>query len=291
MPYILSIPKEDRDFRKGVTTWFESMSVKVPGKLGSNPVEGLPLEIGMEKDNSQPVSAENLPINITDFIKWRHALGHPWIANSEETGKGNQLKQYYIFDPNAVSKVNISINEQRDKALGYYLTIKDNIRSVTMYLTLLGVRTNQLRKGEEVIELRKLVDKDPDKFIRLYNDKDKEMKYIIEEMVNNNILERVSTRVLIKENGEQIGRDTQETVLYMLDSRNTKVYNALKARLQEAWKKTSVSVETDEDLPAAKTPAPVPEPVDEVVAAKEIIPAAAPEEQVAMEGSAGQIDE
>lgn len=286
MPYILSIPKEDRDFRKGVTTWFEGISVKVPAG------EGLALEVGMENSNTEPVGPNNLPLNITDYIKYRHALGHPWIAASEDTGRGNQLMQYYIFDPNEVSKVTVNQNEERDEALGYYLTLKANARSVGMYLTLLGVRTNNIRKGEEAVELRKLVDKKPKAFITLYKDKDKEVKYVIEEMVSYGILERVNTRIILKETGDEIGRDIREAVLFMKDSHNTKVYATLSARLKEAWKSNSISVETDEDLkitPNAEVIAPVKEETE--APAKELIPAAAPEEQVAEVGTAGDIED
>ncbi len=284
MPYILSIPKEDRDFRKGVTTWFEGISVKVPAG------DGLALEVGLYKDNKEPVGADNLPLSITDYVKYRHALGHSWIAESEDAGRGNQLKQYYIFDPNEVSKVTVNKNEESDEALGYYLTIKSNTRSVGMYLTLLGVRTNTLRKGEEAVELRKLVVKKPSAFIALYNDKDKEIKYIIEELINYDILERVNTRILLKETGDQIGRDMKEAVLFLKDSRNTKMYATLQARLQEKWRSNSVSVETDEDLVPHK-PEPEPVVVTDEAPAKELIPAAAPETQEPAAGSAGEIDE
>lgn len=285
LPYILSIPKEDREFRKGVTNWFEGLSVKIPAG------EGMKLEIGLNTSNTEPVSGDNLPININDYILYRHGVQHPWVAASEADGKGNQLKQYYIYDPNEVSKVNVSLNDERDEAMRYYLTIKDNARTVNQYLTLLGVRTNNLRKGEEVLELRKHVDKTPKKFIEVYKDKDKEMKYIIEEMINTNILERVNTRILVKETGDQIGRDMKEAILYLSDSKNTKVYGILKARLQEAWKKTSVSVNTDEDLlepPVQRVPEVA---VESTIPATEIIPAGAPETQEAEDGTAGAIDE
>lgn len=290
MPYILSIPKEDRDFRKEVTKFFEGIDTKVL------PKEGTPLEIGLNRDNNEPVSADNLPISITDYIRYRHALGHPWVAADEANGIGNQLKQYYFYDPATVSKANIDTNEERDKAIGYYLTLKDNKRSVDMYLTLLGVRTDQIKPGEEVYELRKLVDKDPKKFLALYNDRDKEMKYIIEDMINKGILERIGkSRIVIKDTTEELGRDMKETILFLSDSKNTKTYQALRARLQEAWKDKSISVDTDADLPkqqVPKVPAPAPIVVDtEEEPATQIIPAAAPETQVAAEDSAGALDD
>lgn len=289
MPYVLDIPKEDRDFRKSVTAYFENINVKVPGRVGQNyEQEGLKLEIGLETSNEQPVSKDNLPISIKDYLIYRHGIGHPWVAASEEDGRGNQLKQYFVFDPKLVSRANVQKNDQRDEALKNYLTIKDNARQVQMYLTLLGVNPSTIRKGEETIKLRERVDANPEAFTKLYNDKDKEMKYIIEDMVYRGILERVGQRILIRDGGEEIGRDTREAVLYLSDSRNSKTYQVLKARLKEKWKDTSSSMETDDDLPKAPSTK-QPDPVYQKPAA-EIIPAAPAETQEAEPGTLGDIE-
>lgn len=285
LPYILNIPSTDREFRMKVNDHYIIIDKKIPGKVG------LELEIGLEVSNTEPMSATNLPINIDNYLTYRWALTHPWVAPSEADGKGNQLKQYYIFNPGEVSKVNINVNEQRDKALGYYLSIKDNKRTVTMYLTLLGVRTDQLRAGEEVLKLRELVDKNPDAFLKLFDDRDKEIKYAIEDMINNQILERVNGAIMVKEDGTLLGRDMKEAILFITDSKNTKLYNVLKSRLQEKWKKTTTSVDTDEQLESVPV-IPVVAPVTEdLVPAKELIPAAVEPEGVLVEDSATSIDE
>jgi hypothetical protein len=286
LPYILNIPKDDKDFRKAVNTHYEGIAIKVPGK------EGLKLEIGLESSNSEPVGPSNLPINTDNYLKYRHALEHPWIAPSESDGKGNQLKQYYIYNPAEVSKVNVNVNEQRDKALGYYLTIKENKRTVTMYLTLLGVRTDQLRSGEEVLKLREMIDKNPDAFIKLYDDRDKEIKYMIEDMINNQILERVNGAIIVKSDGTLLGRDIRETILFLTDAKNSKTFSVLKARLQEKWKKTTTSVDTDEQLeagPVIPSAVTVP-PVDETPAT-ELTPAAVEPTVELVEDSAANLDE
>lgn len=288
MPYILNIPSTDREFRMKVNDHYIIIDKKIPGKVG------LELEIGLEVSNTEPMSATNLPINIDNYLTYRWALMHPWVAPSEADGKGNQLKQYYIFNPGEVSKVNINVNEQRDKALGYYLSIKDNKRTVTMYLTLLGVRTDQLRTGEEVLKLRELVDKNPEAFLKLFDDRDKEIKYAIEDMINNQILERVNGAILVKEDGTLLGRDMKEAILFITDSKNTKLYNVLKSRLQEKWKKTTTSVDTDEQLetgpviPVAAVAVPV---AEDLAPATELIPKAVEPEVVLVDDSTSALDE
>lgn len=240
MPYILNIPKEDRDFRKEVNVWFQNIATKVPAR------DGVKLEIGLEKSNSEPVSENNKPINVEEYIRYKHIIGHPHVALNEEEGTGNQLKQYYIFDPEEVSLASIGINDQRDEALSKYLLIKDKPRSVRMYLTLTGIDVRAIRKGEEAMRLRDVADKSPNKFLAAYNDKDREIKYHIEDMIHYKILERIGSRIVTPE-GVELGRDMKETVLYWKDTRNTKDVVMLKSRLQEAWKKESVSMD-EEDL-------------------------------------------
>lgn len=287
LPGILHIPASDREFRMKVNEHYVIIDKKIPGK------NGLELEIGLEVSNSEPVSATNFPLNIDNYLTYRWAIQHPWVAPSEADGKGNQLKQYYIFNPGEVSKVSINVNEKRDEALSYYLSVKSNKRTVNMYLTLLGVRTEQLRAGEEALKLRELIDKNPEAFIALYNDKDKESKFIIEDMVNNGILERVNNAILIKEDGTVLGRDMKEAILFLTDSRNTKVYSVLKSRLQEKWKKTTTSVDTDEQLEQPlPTPAPAVAPAaEEQIPAAELIPKAVEPDGVLVEDSAAALDE
>lgn len=249
LPDVLNIPQEDRDFRKEVTTWYQNIDTKIPAHKWDNATlkGGKPLEIGLERSNTEPVSEYNMPINVEHYLRYRQIIGHPFVAMNEAEGNGNQLKQFYIFDPEEVSLGNLGINEAKDKALTAYLTIKDKPRTVQQYLTLLGKNTKLIKKGEEAMELRKLAESKPEEFIKVDVDKDKAIKYTIEEMVNYKILERVNQRLLTKD-GEEIGRSIKEAVLYLKDTHNSKSFAMLKAQLQEAWKKDSISVDTDEDL-------------------------------------------
>jgi hypothetical protein len=260
MPFILSIDATDRDFRAQVNNWFRNLDTKVPAG------DGIPLEIGLESSNDLPVSADNLPLNAEHYIRVKHGIGHPQVAASPELAKGNQLKQYYLYDPKSVSKTNIDINEQKDAALAQYLTIKTNPRSVRMYLTLMGVNPLTVKNGEESVRLRKLVEEKPTVFLEIATDKFKEVKYVIQDMINNKVLEQIGDTILTKD-GSTIGRNMKEAVSFLQDARNSKVFASLKALLQEAFKRTSQSVDTLEDMD--ETPesaaAAITEPTAEVI--------------------------
>lgn len=252
LPYVLAIPADDQDFRTKVNEFYSNIDSKVPAD--QNPprtTDGLALEIGLYKDNSKPISATNLPLNVGQYLKYRQIILHPWVG-IDESEKGNQLKRFYVFDPNKVQSITLSANEQKDAALTKYLMVKGNARTVRMYLTLLGVNTSTLKPGEELNKLRSLAETQPAEFIKIANDKDKEMRYIIEDMVHYKIVEKVGDRLL--SDGTVLGRDMREAILFLSDSHNTAVFTSLKAKLQNAWVKNSVSVETEEDLKPKENP-------------------------------------
>ena len=49
MPYLISLPKDDREFQKEVKKFFESIATKIP--YGE---EGILLEIGLTLTNEKP---------------------------------------------------------------------------------------------------------------------------------------------------------------------------------------------------------------------------------------------
>lgn len=251
MPYILNIPKEDRDFREKVTEYFHSIDTKVD-PLDSFGNGGTKLEIGLE-NNDLPVSADNLPLNVVHYIKWRHASIHPEVALSFEDARGNQLKKYYIHDPKAVIKTNLSKADIKDTALEAYLQVKQNPAKVIQYLSLLLIDPAK-HKGSEVVKLREMAEKKPADFIKIHVDKDKDFHYMLMDLVQAKILEEVGTRILFKQSGDQIGKDLKEAIAWLRAPENSKQITIFKGQIQD-WKRKSnmlTLTELEEETPAAE---------------------------------------
>jgi len=249
MPHVLGIPKDDRDFRTQVNDYFSGINSKIPPtSVPARDEDGLKLQIGLYLDNNKPISEDNLPLNPEQYIRYRQIIGHPWVGflTEEDNAMGNQLKRFYVYDPNQIQTTTLTVNEKKDIALTKYLSVKENLRKVRMYLTLLGVNTGTLRKGEELTKLRELAETHPADFIKVAGDKDLELKYMIEELVNYKVLTRIGDRLL--SDNTEIGRNVLEAVLYLKDSHNTQLFTSLRARLNNEWTKNSVSVEVEEDL-------------------------------------------
>lgn len=264
MPLVLDVPKEDRTFRAEVKKYFMEMVTKIPAD------NGLELEIGLLVDNSKPIVTKdkegnitllNLPINISDYIRYRHALGHPKVALSISAAKGNTLIDFYVFDKEIALSQDVDAAKDKDDAIVAYLKIKEDEDKVNMMLTLLKVdpRTYKGKNAADQKEqkLRELADKNATAFLKVYKQDNFEQRYQIKSMVNTGILKEIGSQIVDAETGDVIGHNFEEAVYFLRDVTKSQTVSILKARMQEALKGTISRVK---NTPApAKEPAPADE--------------------------------
>lgn len=259
LPYILGIEPSDKAFRNEVSKHYDNILTLVPP-------QGLKLEVGLE-DDSRPLSDTNLPLNIKDYITYRHAKGHPGMAVDEEEGQRfMQTKKFYLVDTDKITAGTIAISELEDKALAVYFEYKDNQIKVDQVLTMSGIVIRNLTPNEKQIKFKALATKDKDntksqseqgeafnRFINLCRDEDLPLKFMVEELIGAQILERIGTNVLLKETGATLGEDMRAAILFLKNPKNSKTLNVLKAEYQTKVKKeTSLAPETIEEREVKK---------------------------------------
>lgn len=233
LPELVDCEPTDRNFRNKVKEYYQNIRTSVP--YGT----GVKLEIGLQKDNTLPVSESNMPIDLSNYLAYRHALGSPEVAPSLKEANGHII-QYYIFDPMADELENIAKNKHRDSALEKYLLVSKDANKVKMFLTLLNVdiRKKELSgvnaEGLRVEELKKLLDADPAKFLEIHEEKFFEEHYVIQSMINYKILTRVGEMIIDKEGGRTIGHNMDEAIVWLRTPENSESLLILKAKLQEA---------------------------------------------------------
>jgi hypothetical protein len=229
IPILVNVSKNDPKYREHANNFFKEVTISVPP-------QGLELEIGLVKSNTDPISEENLPLNPSDYVKYKLSIIHPQVALSEKLAKGNSLKHYYIVDSESILKDEAQTMQNKDNALIVYLQIKDDTAKVEKTLVLMGLNPKNLNATQRVIELKKLAENKPSAFIAVSNDKDAETKFFIANLISAQILEQKGTFYLIKETGDQIGTDLKEAVLYITDKKNSQQVNVFKAQLGELSK-------------------------------------------------------
>jgi len=242
LPNILGIEHSDKDFRKAVTNFYHEINTKVPSG-------GLKLQIALEDEN-KPLSESNLPINVKDYIAYRHLIGHRDVAKNKDEAERYQNKQFYVVDPNSATKEAVKINQLEDKAFSLYMSIKDSIVRTDQVLTMLGVRVSSMVHEDKVLSLKEFASKDSTlndleqqeaflRFIRVCEDKDLEHKYLIEEMIAAQYLRRVGNNILFSESGEKLGDNMEDAVLYLKNPKFSKEANIMRAKYELLVKKES----------------------------------------------------
>jgi len=235
LPLVLDVPKEDREFRKKVSEFYQDIDTEVPFDLGVS------LEIGLKDNNENPVSNRNRPIKIMEYLRYRHAIGHPFVAMSKELANGNSMKEFYVFDPKNVQAKNSKKNDEKDAAMQIYLEMKQNATKVDMMLTLLGIDPREFSDdGLRLEALRQQAEANSARFIEVKNEGDLEIRAWIKSMVNTSVLKVIGSKYTDAETKAIIGNSLEETIAFFKDEENSDQITLLKALLQEALKKPIV---------------------------------------------------
>lgn len=244
LPLLIDIPATERTFRAAVTDFFSSISTNIPYK------EGRTFEVGLHLENDKPVTHSetredgrvvyNLPINLNDYIRYRHAENHPRVANSKSNAAGNSLIEYYIFDPTQVADENTALTTQKDEAFTLYLTLKDDPKKVDMLLTLMKEDPRMYHGTNAVSErmqaLRALVDTKPDKVLTEHKAAHFEERYTLLTLVNTGICKQIGGRYVETETSTILGNTAEEAIYWILDKVNSDKLTLMKARMQEQLK-------------------------------------------------------
>lgn len=247
LPPLIDTPANDRDFRKKVSEFYQEIDTKVPH-------QGLDLEIGLETDNEGPVSEKNMPIKITDYIRYRHMKKHPYMAASKDEADSNPLKQYYIFDKEEMKRGSKKKMQAKDSAMQIYLKLKENMEEVNMMLTLMGDDYRAYPVGERAERLRYFAENKADEFNTTYEAGKLEIRAWIQNMVRTNVIKMMGSKFIDNESQKLIANNLEELVFFFEDTENADAVVALKARLQEAMAKpVTEEIRKTKALPGSKT--------------------------------------
>lgn len=240
LPSYVDADPGEREFRKKVSEFYMDIDTKVPFRIG------ITLEIGLSEDNTKPVSEKNSPLETMDYLRYRHAIGHPFMAVSKEEAESNATKQYYIFDPTTVQSKNKKKNLEQDAAMQIYLSVKDKPEQVSMMLTLLGTDPREFfgpsADDLRIEALRKIAESKAMLFNKTHAESDLEKRYWVKTLVNTGVFKLLGERYVDAETKKIIGNNLEETIAYFTDEENSDAVVLYKSRMQEALKKPIAAI-------------------------------------------------
>ena len=214
MPEIIFCDAEDKEFRKMCETYFHEINIKVDK-------EGTPLEVGVDE--------HGVPLNTIQYVYHKHCLDNPRIAKDKKTGLGNPLIKWYIEDPDMELNAEKETEAVKDKATQLYLTNKDNNKIVDMVLDLSGIKSIESKK---LLDFKKLSASKPVEFIKLIEDKDILLRYMLSKAISQGVLKRIGTAIVWSESGESLGQTMDEVLVKLKDKSGVPEVNKIKASLK-----------------------------------------------------------
>lgn len=236
LPLVVGNPPSDPDFYKKVQEYYRDIATPVP-------FTGLDLEIGLTVDNNQPIGWSekkgnplNMPINVPQYLIYRHALKHPHIAASLEEAEVNPTKTFYMYDAKLEEEKQLAVIRERQTADGYFYALNNDEQRIKEMLLLCGIEYWNLTATQRQIKLKSIADEKPGKFIAAYSDELGKIKCFIRELVRFDVIETVGERYLLKESKIEIGSSLREACLYLNDEANSDTRRFLEAQLKELSK-------------------------------------------------------
>ena len=185
---------------------------------------GVELEVGIHEDGS--------PISIMDYLKYKFALKHPYVALTEEEMNGDFNKRFYIQDLSREDKVkNTQIQFKKD-ADKEFIKLAANPKNMKRVLRLLS-NTNPDRLTDEQVEnaLYEIKNAKTKQFLRIAKDKNLEIKAEIEEMVTASVLRKIGNQIIFID--EVLGDTLDNAVVFLKDKKNSGTLTILRAKLKE----------------------------------------------------------
>lgn len=247
IPALLGI-EVNAQFYDKLTLFYTEIETKVP-----HGERGLELQVGLEISNNLPVThvvkegdvvRQNLPINLMDYVRYRHAIAFPYTAPSPEAASGNPLVQYFIEDPTLVLAQKINETEIKDKAMADYQQVKSDMKRVKMLVTVMKpyikkkpgkplVNINNLGPDELILVLRELAIERPEKFHEFANDADLKKRYFIDELLGVGLIQRVGNSIIEKSTNTVMGDTVKEVVLFLWNAKEATRLQRLKSEYDQ----------------------------------------------------------
>jgi hypothetical protein len=246
LPAVIGLAADKEGFLSKVETHYQNINTLVPYGDG-----GKMLNIGLKKDNNAPISKENMPIKLGDYIAYRHAYGrkakgeleeikgHPRVARTPEEAQGNSLIQFYFEDPELVLRGKIDKQNVDDQALATYLQVKSNPKKVNMVITLMSNRIKAqpgkavfdpfgITDGEKLIHLKELAEKYPAEFNKFATDTTIAKKYFVNVLLLKQIIQRNGDVIVDGTTRRPLGKTLGEVVRYLDNPENLAIMNDYK---------------------------------------------------------------
>jgi hypothetical protein len=172
--------------------------------------------------------------DILDKLDYEWLKEHPYIAESIEEYNPT-VHQYVLTNSEKVAAKSIAKMNNVYEAITIYKTLSPSqVRRIALW----GYNINLMNTSDVLVEEKmfQLIEKDPDKFIRLHKDPNKELKTKIAEAVDLGILIKKGAAYFMGEN--VLGSNEDAVISFLMEPKNQEYKKTILSEI-EAKRQTS----------------------------------------------------
>ncbi len=234
MPHILGLSADNSTFISESNSYFSDTKRIVPET-------GIKLCISLV-DDDKPLSKDNMPISVEDYVFYRYCLGFPTVGKTKEELNWNNKALFYIYSEEEQIKKDSITSDSIVQAIREFTKIEENEYVMENVIRVISGQNkgkrgfeipiqnlSKLTKEQKKTILVSVAKETPKLLIKAVEDKDLEKKAEIYQLLDNNIIEQVGNSYIYS--GEEIGRNIDQVVAFIKAASNSKLYITMKAKL------------------------------------------------------------
>lgn len=180
------------------------------------------------------------PVNVVDWIMYRHCLLYPEVAKDIIFIGASQLTRFYIKDEVHEAERAKKVVEAKKRAMRNFVEVDANdAKRNAMYIQIAIANNENLSNAllktneEKTSTIMNFVNSNPDKFNKMYGDKHIELKGIIETLIlRGELIRSEHNQQISTPDGGFIGSNMNEAVAYFNNPDNKGQLEVLKNKLK-----------------------------------------------------------
>lgn len=233
LPRLIGVDSDSRDWERKIREFWAEFTIDVPSG-------GVVLNITIDSDRTTAAFPKGMPVNIEDYIAFRFAKVHRYVAESEKEMRANPTQGFYIFDPEKEDRAVNTIVKQRKQASGEFWKLTKDVESDEeaaskmrrVFRILTGVNPSRMTNIQIENRLDTYVQNNPKRFYEVVTDRNLDTRALIDEMIETSVLRRQGNHILYAD--DVIGHTTEEAILFFQDKKNSQTITMLEANLDTA---------------------------------------------------------
>jgi hypothetical protein len=219
MPQIIGISPSSVDFNKVLEKYWCNISISIPAT-------GKRLDCSIEHLSE----TEWRPRNVEDYILWKYCLKYSGVANTEaDIGKSNKIN-FVLWNEKEQKQKDLTLQKMKDAATMARISLREDQVKANSVLYVYN-ETVSKDADTNMLVLAKLAEENPAKFLGIVKDKDLLSKAFVQRAINSNILTQPVGSTLIGYEGNIIGSNISEAILFLKDAKNELIKMTLEAKL------------------------------------------------------------